>query len=337
MKFINALGDQIKRYHDGTVNYEWYQEENKRIKDLGMEYQLIPCGKCIGCKNDKKKEWAIRCVLEAREHEHNYFITLTYDDQNKPWDDKFINKLTGEIYEDDGTWNGYLEPKDMTDFIKRLRSRWERKYDHEGIRYFYCGEYGGLGRPHYHAIFFNLPINPKTLEVLKYDKESGKALYTSKEIEKLWGKGFVVIEEFDYASAAYVAGYVQKKMGSCRDYVSYAKKGQTPEFIRMSRDGGIGKAYYEKHTGIHDNDEIVMKTALNRVENVKIPRYFDKLRESFDKDYIQEVKSRRKEKAVSRNKNLKEHTDLVMSEYLAQEERGLKSKVKELTKRDKVD
>ena len=126
-------------------------------------------------------------------------------------------------------------------------------------------------------------------------------------------------------------------MGSCRDYVSYAKKGQTPEFIRMSRDGGIGKAYYQKHSGMHENDEIVIKTALNKVESVKIPRYFDKLRESIDKDYIQGVKSRRKEKAVSRNQNLKQHTDLVMSEYLAQEERGLQKKVKELTKRDKVE
>lgn len=33
----------------------------------------VPCGKCVGCKLDKSKEWAVRCVLEALDHRENAF------------------------------------------------------------------------------------------------------------------------------------------------------------------------------------------------------------------------------------------------------------------------
>lgn len=333
-KFINHLGDKIKRYKDGTINYEWYIEQNKI--EGWEKYQMIPCGKCIGCKQDHQREWAIRCILEADNYESNYFITLTYDDKNKPWDDTFVNTDTGEIFEDDGTWNGYLEPKDMTDFIKRLRERWERKYDHCGIRYFYCGEYGKNERPHYHAIFFNLPIKAESLKVYRIDKETGKMLYTSEEFDKLWGKGFVVIEEFDYNSAAYVAGYVQKKQASVRDREFYAKKGQTPEFIRMSRDGGIGKKYLIKHPEIYDNDEIITKTGRMKVVRAKIPRYFDKLTEEIDSDRIKELQSKRKENANTALENKMKQTTLTLADQLKNEKSEAEKKGKIYTKRDKV-
>ena len=38
----------------------------------------VPCGQCIGCRLDRSKSWAIRCVHEASLHDVNCFITLTY-------------------------------------------------------------------------------------------------------------------------------------------------------------------------------------------------------------------------------------------------------------------
>lgn len=333
-KFINANGDQIKRYHDGTINYEWYEEQNKIIKENGFEYQLIPCGKCLGCKMQKQKEWAIRSVLEADNYKDNYFVTLTYDDNHKPWDDYFINQETGEVIEDDGTWNGYLDQRDMQLFFKRLRSTWKRRYKHEGIRYFYCGEYGANERPHYHAIIFNFPIDPRTLKIYKVDKASGKMLYTSDEIEKIWRNGFVVIEEFDYNAAAYVAGYVQKKQSSCRDYDYYAQKGQTPEYVRMSQ--GIGKDYLLKHMDIYDNDEIITKTGRMKIVRAKIPRYFDEIVKELENIDVEMLKSKRKESAQNQVKKQMEKTNLVRSEYLDQERRIAEDKGKAYAKRDKV-
>ena len=42
----------------------------------------LPCGKCIGCRLERSRQWAVRAVLEALLHEHNCFITLTYDDED---------------------------------------------------------------------------------------------------------------------------------------------------------------------------------------------------------------------------------------------------------------
>ena len=66
-----------------------------------MEIQ-IPCGQCIGCRLEKSRVWAMRCMHEASLYPKNCFVTLTYDDDHLPE-------------------NGSLRPADMTKFLKRLR------------------------------------------------------------------------------------------------------------------------------------------------------------------------------------------------------------------------
>ena len=91
----------------------------------------VPCGKCIGCRLDYSRKWAIRCVLEAQMHKENCFLTLTYDDEHLPKGEK-------------------LEKEEMQKFWKRLRKATGTK-----IRYYMAGEYGTEGgRPHYHACVF---------------------------------------------------------------------------------------------------------------------------------------------------------------------------------------
>ena len=45
---------------------------------------MLPCGRCVGCRMAKSKEWAIRCVHESSLHKSSAFVTLTYDDANIP-------------------------------------------------------------------------------------------------------------------------------------------------------------------------------------------------------------------------------------------------------------
>ena len=38
----------------------------------------VACNQCIGCRLERSRQWAIRCVHEASLHPINCFITLTY-------------------------------------------------------------------------------------------------------------------------------------------------------------------------------------------------------------------------------------------------------------------
>ena len=103
------------------------------VKPSGDNNLTLPCGQCIGCRLERSRSWAVRCVHEAYMYDDNCFITLTYDNDNLP--------LTG-----DGLPT--LDRDAVTLFLKRLRFRFPHT-----IRYFGCGEYGDkLSRPHYHLI-----------------------------------------------------------------------------------------------------------------------------------------------------------------------------------------
>lgn len=44
----------------------------------------LPCNTCIGCRLERARQWAMRCVDEASLYEDNSFITLTFDDEHLP-------------------------------------------------------------------------------------------------------------------------------------------------------------------------------------------------------------------------------------------------------------
>ena len=104
----------------------------------------IPCGQCIGCRLSKSREWAARCVVEAKSHKNNMFLTLTYDDAHLPED-------------------GSLHYEHFQLFMKRMRKYFMSRFGQQ-LRFFMCGEYGDkLGRPHYHAIIFGVTFVDKQL------------------------------------------------------------------------------------------------------------------------------------------------------------------------------
>lgn len=241
------------------------------LKQEGVDLVPIPCGSCIGCRLDYAKAWALRCWCESALWRENWFLTLTYDDDHVP--------LNG-----DGVPT--LRPKDLQDFLKRIRIEWSRKYGADNIRFFACGEYGSRSaRPHYHVLLFNAPL----LDLTYYKTSKlGDVYYNSPTLEHKWGHGFVVVGELTPESAAYTARYVQKKAGD--QSIDFKKLGVELEFLRMSRRPGIGAGYLEKYC-----DEIydVGRVQLPGGATVAPGRYFDAKAKDLGVE-IEAIKERRR-------------------------------------------
>lgn len=316
LQYINA---QRKDF----PGYEFYDRENETFRKLGhtKEYVKAPCGQCAGCQEAYSREWAIRCINEAKYHKHNYFVTLTYDDEHLPMDDEIVDTRTGEIYDTPFYGKGILQDKDFNKFIKDVRNFYSYNYQHSGIRFFGCGEYGTLSRrPHYHAILFNLPIPIEDLKVYKATKDS--VLFESETLNKLWGKGFVTVAEVNWDTCAYVARYVMKKSGPRKKREDYFENGETPEFIRMSRKPGIGFRYYQENwQKIYEIDEIIFNGHKTNVMSMKPPKYYDKIYDMTNHDELTEIKNKRKHIAKINNDLKNKQTSLTEKERLEVEER----------------
>ena len=213
----------------------------------------LPCGQCIGCRLERSRQWAMRCMHEAQLHEHNCFITLTYDDSHLPSDQS-------------------LHYRDFQLFIKRLRKR----YPTTKISYYMAGEYGeNFGRPHFHACIFGLDFHDKKLWKRT---TSGSLIYRSSDLEALWPFGYSSIGDVNFESAAYVARYIMKKQTNKQHYqYSDLETGEiiqmTPEFNKMSLKPAIGLNWYKKYkTDVYPHDYVVL-----RGKKLKPPKYYDNL------------------------------------------------------------
>lgn len=233
----------------------------------GLEPIKLPCGQCLGCRLERSRQWATRCIHEASLWSDNCFITLTFDDAHL-------------------SPTGSLNPDDFVLFMKRLRKKFG-----EGIRFFHCGEYGSLyERPHHHAILFNFDFPDKELWQVK----NGNYLYRSRSLESLWPYGFCSIGSVTFDSAAYVARYILKKVTG-KDSVAYYA-GRYPEYVTMSRRPGIARDWFLKYSNnIYDNDKVYIKAGLV----VKPPRYYDKIYDDINPVRMAEVKAKRYEIAQS--------------------------------------
>jgi len=216
----------------------------------------VPCGQCIGCRLERSRQWAMRCVFESSLHVDNCFITLTYDDDHLP-----ANKS--------------LDVTHFQKFMKRLRFEYGN-----GIRFFHCGEYGDkYGRPHYHAILFNCDFPDKYF----WQMSGNQKLYRSDILEELWPFGISSIGEVTVKSVAYVARYTLKKRLSFSTETGLCKP--VPEYVTMSRRPGIASEWFNLFcTDVYPNDSLIF----NGLE-YRPPRYFDKLLEKFDPVMFEDV------------------------------------------------
>ncbi|QXP08485.1 MAG: replication initiator protein [Arizlama microvirus] len=224
----------------------------------------VPCGYCIGCKLDKARSWAVRCMHEASLHEENCFLTLTY--ASAP--------IVG------------LYPKDITDFFKRLRKHVGKK-----IRYFQCGEYGErFVRPHHHIVLFGW--RPADLKLFR---DGDYPLYTSAELSRLWGHGFVTVGDVTSDSIAYTARYTLKKIGGHgSDQNIYGLK--CPEYVTMSRRPGIGADWIKKYMPEYSRrGEVLHDGAL-----VKAPRFYDDYFGEINPKKLLDIKNFRRDNSIER-------------------------------------
>lgn len=319
------------------------------------EFEEIPCGKCISCRLEHSRQWANRCMLEAKNYENNQFITLTYNDENLPVT-KGINIKTGEV---DYTY-GTLNPEHLTKFMKDLRRYYEYHYDwkykeHEvnaweeydrydekenkyykidnhGIRFYACGEYGSekkTERPHYHIIAFNLPIYDK--KYLFTDPKTKTKNYTSEILDKIWDKkGIVGIADVVWECCAYVARYCLKKAKGKEAVEIWNDTGREQEFTRMSRNPGIGKYYYEKHKDeIYEHDEIWLKNKKGAIKT-KPCRYYDKLYDFDSPEIMEAIKKARKTVSKEIEKLRRLESNLTKEEYMQQQEMIVNNRIKRL-------
>lgn len=327
-------GPNVDRIH-APYSYVRNGGINKSDKQVWQDQWItdwlpIPCGQCIGCRLDYSRTWADRCILEAKEHTCNAFLTLTYDNENLPPLKPCVDVETGEMF----IWPS-LVPDDLTKFMKDLRRYYEHHYNHDNIRFYACGEYGDEGgRPHFHILLFNCPIPDKVYWFTNHENEK---IYISESISKIWKKGIITVGEVTWNSAAYVARYVMKKQkGDTSGFVKLPGhelvEGIEPEFTRMSRKPGIARKYYDEHKHeFYKTDEIVISVR-GTPRTIKPPRYYDKLYdiECIDPFIMQDIKSRRADNAKMSIKDQLNNTDLTQEEYLAVKERNKIAQVERL-------
>lgn len=202
----------------------------------------VPCNQCFQCKIRRVNEWVFRIRWEEENNSvSSYFVTLTYNTQHVPL-----------------TPHGFmtLHKPDVQKFFKRLRKLHSPTLP--PIKYFLCGEYGGVtSRPHYHAIILNV----------SHPDLFGDAW-------SLHGSpiGTVHIGQVSGDSIAYTLKYMDKENMWSRKY-RHARDDRQKEFQLQSQ--GLGKGYVtpitkDYHTSSLDRNYI-MKPGGHRVS---LPRYY---------------------------------------------------------------
>lgn len=239
------------------------------------------CGNCEACLTKKTNEWAFRLFNELKQSSSCHFVTLTYDELNVPRKDlkeyyptkipkKEHIRLYGELP------IKAIHPNEMVfsvddcqRFIKRLRKKLPK-----GFRYFLVSEYGSSfsERPHYHALFFNIP------RMSKNDDMHLKLL--TDLISETWNKGLVdvrpVISERVIYTAKYTLSQLQKPC--------YFPK----PFILASRNPGIGANYLTKDVIDKHKETLSIIGKLPDGQKFPLSRYYK--RKIFDDDDLLDMR-----------------------------------------------
>ncbi len=279
-------------------------------EQFGGQVFNVPCRDCIGCNLAEQRQWSVRCFHEALTHVHRTFdpvsrittevpnscvITLTFNDEHLPADGR-VNHKTFQL------------------FMKRLRNHRIRYLrDPTPVRYFMCAEYGGkTSRPHFHAIIYGHTFGDQ-YKSISLDQQTNTH---STELDELWHQkapgqdiptniGRATVDNFSFAGACYVAGYVAKKSslgptGPIETSVNTAtgelsSVATAPEYRKMSTKPGLGHDYLVQNkqqnlVRIYESDSIKIADW-----TFHCPSYYDTLLERYRPDLVDQVQETRAE------------------------------------------
>ena len=226
----------------------------------------VPCGKCLACRIQKRKEWSMRCLHEMDSWDDAIFVTLTYSDEFLP-ENLSISKV------------------ELQNFFKRLRKEIYPRI----IRYIACGEYGEeKERPHYHCIIYGMSLQEDDKNIIRscWKKCDWKKLENNKD-----GNPFGLAEP---DSIRYVCQYIDKKYTGDMAEIEYKQKGREPVFKLQSK--GIGLEFCLKNKQqLIDNESITMFGV-----NQTFPRYYLKKLGLENSDFRKEKSLERERKRVKK-------------------------------------
>ncbi|AXH76524.1 MAG: replication initiator protein [Microviridae sp.] len=162
--------------------------------------QFVPCGRCGFCIKKTIDAWCLRLGHEMEYSSSARFITLTYNDESLSYDVR--------------TREPVLVKQHLQSFMRSLRKK------NPGIRYFAIGEYGTEGgRPHYHAIVFNLELD-----------------FSDDLVTRSWSRGFVSGSPATMGRIRYTVQYMAAPQLA-------SKASWSRPFQIMSRRPGLGAGY----------------------------------------------------------------------------------------------
>lgn len=238
----------------------------------------VGCGKCLGCRSDQARQWAIRMHHQSQIATSSYFVTLTYSDENMP----------------EGS---SLEPDHLKSFWKKLRQDRQRDYAKRfpklpmgeinrraSFQYYACGEYGpSTLRPHYHLALYSLDL----LDLYPWRDSDSGPVFRSPYLESHWQLGNVEVSKLGFGASAYIAGYVREKLETPINYDRVdPTTGETwevqPIFARMSRNPAIGLEWLKRFwSDVYPRDLIAIQG-----RESKPPRYYDRVMEDHKPDQL---------------------------------------------------
>lgn len=206
----------------------------------------VPCGKCIPCLRNKIRSFSFRLSNEMRSSQTCYFVTFTYSTENL-----YVDRFTGEPQ---------CCKRDLQLFFKRLRKR----YPHSNIKYFAVSEYGDeFGRPHYHAIIFNIPIIDKPVVIFQHGKRRIVYPVVKRVLDEIWQLGYTDVGEANFATCQYCCKYIYKQF-------LLAAGHPVSDDMFVLRSKGIGLSYLNNHY-----DKLINSTSITwNGYLLPIPRYY---------------------------------------------------------------
>lgn len=259
----------LESYKTFPLDYVYEFVANSYYYLRGVRHPLftvLPCGKCVYCRSDYKRELENRCIIEAAHSGSVYFYTLTYSDNFLP---------------DTGLCKSHV-----TFAFKRLRN-YIRDYISVDLSFtqLYIGEYGTDPnyslRPHYHGIiffnrfltneefalfrdFFNpspsqlseaLAYNPDLIYKLREQKIVESEFYKSHpRLMTFWPHGVIYDIQTPRKSVVhlcrYITKYITKNILVSGDFATWKEREERhyePPFIQAPKSIGLACRWIDEY------------------------------------------------------------------------------------------